>query len=107
MEQKLDPKTQNNDIGLYPVKARWAYKGTIASDIIIGEICTWIRAINGGSIVYRNPVTKENNIEYLQDGEKAPILFDKIYVSATVDGVIETTTASNVIYYTTPAQLGD
>jgi hypothetical protein len=97
---KMSAGIRNNDIGLYPARSRVAYTGVISADVTIGEIATWVRAVTGGWIVYRNPMSNEDGVEYVNDGEKAPICFDKIYSTKSVDG--KTTTAQTVLWYSTP-----
>lgn len=105
-ENRIDPNTRNNDIGVFPGTSRMLYSGAVglAGDKLVGGVATWIRCVTGGWVVYHNPLNDTDNAEFLQDGEKAPLIFDKIYDTTTaVDSQV--TTAQTVLYYTTPDRL--
>ena len=99
--RKLDPKTRNNDIGLYFGRSR-----RVVIDQTFGEMASWIKANVGGDIVWKNSITGEIGIWNLEDGEAAPIVCDMILTSGTVGGTLETTSATGMLWASTPADLG-
>lgn len=100
MSNKLDPATKNNDIGLYFRRTR---RATI--DVPFGETATWIKAQLSGDIVWINSQNTENGVINAEAGEMIPIVCTEIVTSATVAGVLETTTASGFFYAVTPTDL--
>lgn len=95
--QQFDITTPNNDIGLYMGKTRkltWA-----GADITLPEMATWLKVENGGEVIWKNTITGEVGIWVFGDLETAPIVFNKILASATIDGSAETTNVTGSIYW--------
>ncbi len=98
---KVSRESYNANIGAYPVSSHLFSSTSGASDLIIPDkqVAFQIRSIEGGWIVYHQPYTNEDCIEFLQIGERSLLIFDKIYsISTTVDGK-ETTAGQQIIYY--------
>jgi len=94
---KLDPNTPNNDVGLYFGKTR-----RVVIDTPFSEPATMIKAEVAGVIVWRHAITKELNVWELEADETVPVFADMIAASGTVDGSLETTSASNMFWGTAP-----
>lgn len=91
----------NKDVGLYITKSR-----RVVLDADIGELAIWIKAGTAGDVVYQDVQGGgEAQVWSLEAGEVAPLVFDKILTSATIDGNLESTTATNMIWGTSPQQI--
>lgn len=101
MTNKLDPNTRNNDVGLYFGRTR-----RVTLDTKFGEVASWIKAGAAGDVVWKNSISGEIGIWNLEAGESAPIACDEILTGATIDGTPETTGATNILWASTPSNLG-
>jgi hypothetical protein len=98
---KFNSQTPNNEVGLTFTKTR---RVIIGNDF--GEMATWIKAGNAGDIVWYNSELDEYGIWNLEAGETVPVACTKIVATATIDGNLETTTASNIFWATSSARIG-
>jgi len=97
----LNRSDLNTNIGLYITKSR-----RVVLDADIGRICTWIKCAAAGTVVYQDKVGDgDAEVWDLEAGETAPLVFDRILTSATIDGVTETTTATGLIWGSSPSQI--
>lgn len=88
--QRPDTNTPNNDIGLYIGKSR---KVPFTTALIqLPEFANWLKPKSAGTIVWKNTATDETSVTDFEAGEMLPIVCDQILVSATIDGVLESTT---------------
>jgi len=87
---KPDLNTPNNDVGLYIGKSR--RRVTAGALIQLPEFANWLKPATAGTIVWKNSLTDETSVTDFEAGEMLPIVCDQILVSATIDGVLETTT---------------
>lgn len=99
---KLDPQTPNNDVGLYWKKSRRVDPLGAGLPFTIGEVCTGMKTSTAGIVVVENSVTGLQNVLSFEAGEWQPIVYDRVLVSATIDGVLETTTATGLFWTTSP-----
>jgi hypothetical protein len=99
--KKLDPNTRNNDIGLQFGKSR-----RVVVDALFGELASWVKAVGAGDIIWSNSVSGEVGIWNLEAGESFPVVCDQILSAATIDGNAETTTATTMLWASTPSDLG-
>ncbi len=99
MSKKLDPTTPNNDRGLYFGKSR-----RVILDTPFQETASWIKAGTAGDVVWRNEVG-ELQIWNLEAGETFPCNAVEIVTNGTVDGTLETTGATSLLWATTPQDL--
>lgn len=99
MTTKLDKNTPNNDRGIYIAKSR-----RVVIDTPFGEIASWIKAGTAGDIVWRNQ-SGELNIYTLEAGEPCNCSATEIVSAGTVEGTPETTTATNLLWASTPLDL--
>ncbi len=105
--KKLDPNTRNNDIGLYWDKCRRVDPAAAGLPFTIGEVATGLISSVANTVVTENTVSGEINVVPFEAGEWKPIVFDKVLVGATIDGVAETTTVATGMFWTTsPANIG-
>ena len=104
-EHKLDADSLNNDIGLYWEKCRRVAPSGAPLPFTVGEIATGMIATTAGVVVTRNTISGINNIVPFEAGEWKPIVYDQVLASATIDGVLETTTASGLYWTTSPAKV--
>lgn len=100
--KKLDPNTRNNDIGLYFGKSR-----RVIVDEPFGELASWIKAGTAGTVIWSNSVSGEVSIWDLEAGESFPAPCDQILSAATIGGSPEVTSATNLFWASTPANLGE
>lgn len=98
--KKFNTMTPNNEIGVYFVKSR-----RVTVDTEFGEMATWIKSTTAGDIVWQNTELDEISVITVEAGEILPIVCNKIITSATIDSVLETTTATGMFWITTPQQL--
>ena len=99
---KLSSAIPNNEVGVYFTKSRRVVVGTS-----FGELATWIKSGSAGLVVWHNSYTDEYGVWELESGEVAPIACTSIVTSATIDGVLETTTATNMLWATCAGNLGE
>jgi hypothetical protein len=99
-EARLDPKTRNNDVGLYFRRSR-----RVVVDAPFGELATWIKSIDGGDVIWKNTKSGETNIWNFEAGETIPLTCDIILSGATIAGTPETTASANMIWASSPADL--
>lgn len=105
-ENKLDPSTKNNDVGLYWGRTRRVDPLGAGLPYAIGELATGIKAGIAGDIVWYNSLIDETSVITVEAGEWVPIACTDILSGATIDGVAETTTAGTPAFWTTtPAAL--
>lgn len=94
---KFDTNTQNDDVGILLTKVReLVFAG--GSDFTLPETATYLKASSAGKIVWYFSETDETSVLTLEAGEFIMTPFDKILDSATIDSVLQTTTA-NVFYW--------
>jgi hypothetical protein len=98
---KLDPNSQNNEIGIFFRKSR---KVTIGTQF--GELASFIKAKQEGDVVWKNNITGEVNVWNFEAGETYPLVCDEILVSATIDSVLYTTAPTDLFWASTPANVG-
>lgn len=98
--QKFNPHTNNNEIGVNFVKSR-----NVTLDQDFGEMATWIKATTAGIVVWYNKEAEETNVITFTAGEKLPLVCTMILTNATIDTVLETTTATGLQWITTPQKL--
>lgn len=102
---KFNPTTQNNEIGLTIGKSR-----RVIINKPFGERANWIQAGTGGLLVYKNLEADETSVILMETGQLLAIACDVILTSAFIDHgegpVEETTTASDLFWAATPANLG-
>ena len=98
---KLNPNTPNNEVGLCITRSR-----RVKLDIPFGELAVWLKAGTAGDVVWYNDETKETGIWNLEAGEMTPLACTVILTSATIEGVLESTTATNMLWATAAQQLG-
>ena len=96
----LDPSTQNENIGLYISRSR-----RVVVDTTFGQLATWVKAQTTGDVVWENSISGEQGIWHLESGETAPLICDKILTNATIDGILETTSASGMLWGCSGASL--
>ena len=99
---KLDPNTTNNDIGFYSVTGRRVVKDTLFAQ----GVATFIQALQEGYVVWRSP-RGENNLSYFQAGETRGLVCDMIIAAGKVDGADEITEPTDLLYFNTPANVGE
>lgn len=97
----LDPKTQNADIGVY---INMSGRVTLDEYFRDNALATWIKASSGGDIVYQN-WDDETQLWNAEDGETVQICAKRILTNGTVDGSVETTSATGMFWGQTPATL--
>jgi hypothetical protein len=99
----LNRSDLNVNIGLYITKSR-----RVVLDADIGHACTWIKCSSAGTVVYQDKAGGgDAEVWQLEAGEVAPIVFDRILTSATIDGSTETTTATGLIWGSSPSQISN
>ena len=98
---KLDPATQNINIGLYIGKSR---KVTIGQKF--GELACFIKAVQAGTVVWSNSLTGEVSVWEYEAGETYQLVCDEILASATIDGVLYNTVPTDLYWASTPAGVG-
>lgn len=99
---KLDPKSQNNEIGIFFRKSR---KVTIGQQF--GELASFIKAKQAGDVVWKNNITAEVSIWTFEAGETFPLVCDEILSGATIDGTPYTTAPTDLYWASTPANVAD
>lgn len=104
--KKLDPSTRNNDIGLYWSKTRRIDPLAAGLPYAVGEVATGLVAGTAGIVVYTNALTGDDDVMSFEAGEWKPIVFTDILFGATIEGIAETTTATNMFWTTTSADIG-
>lgn len=103
MTQRLDPETRNNDTGLYWTKTRRA-DPTYPTEL--PDLATGLKGVQAGDIVWYNKYTDETGVIFVEAGEWVPVACTKILSSATIDGVLESTTVTNIFWTTSGSQIG-
>lgn len=98
---KFNSATPNNEVGLFFTRSR-----RVVINQSFGELATVIKCSSAGYVVWQNSQLGEVGVWYLESGEIAPIACDKILTSATIDGNIETTTATGLFWATSAAKIG-
>ena len=78
----------------------------VTLDVSFDELAIWIKAGTAGDVVWYNEFTDEYGVWNLEAGEVAPIGCTKIVTSATVGGVVETTTAGGMFWASSADRLG-
>jgi hypothetical protein len=99
--QKIDNYKQNRDRGLYISRSRRVVVGTSWL-----EQSSFIQTLTAGIVVWKNSDTNEVGVASGEAGQFLPICADIILASATIDGVLETTTSTAMIWYATADNLG-
>jgi hypothetical protein len=99
MTTRLDKETANNDRGIYIAKTR-----RVVIDTPFGEIASWIKAGTAGDVVWRNQ-SGELNIWNLEAGEPFNCSAIEVVSVGTVAGAAETTSATNLLWGSTPLDL--
>ena len=99
--EKLNTASPNNELGLYFTRSRRVVVGTA-----FGEMATCIKCSVAGVVVWSNSETGEIGVWSLEAGEFFPVICDKILVSGTVGGVVETTTATGMFWATAASNVG-
>lgn len=102
----LDPETRNNDIGLYWTRTRRVDPAGGGLPYAIGELATGLTVGTAGTVVWYNKYTDETGVMSFEAGEWKPIAFTEILATATIDGQIENTTATNMFWTSSSANLG-
>lgn len=99
-----DLNTQNEHIGLYIGKSRKIIFTVLGGIIQLPEFANWLKPTVASTIVWKNSKTDETSVSEFEAGEMLPIVCDQILVSATIDGVLESTTPDPLtIYWMTSA----
>jgi len=105
MTEQLNPSTPNNDVGLYWKTSRRVDPLAAGLPFKIGQLATGILAGLAGTVIWKN---EEGSAEITQfeAGQWLPCATTEILVGATIDGVAETTTATNLFWTASPLNLG-
>jgi len=99
-DEKLDPFTQNKEIGIFFRKSR---KVTI--DAPFGELASFIKSKQAGIVVWKNNLSGEVNVWEFEAGETYPMICDEIVSGATIDGVPYLTGPTDLYWANTPANV--
>lgn len=101
--KKLDPATQNIEVGIVITHSDYVK----AYDIPFDRLATVIKTTTAGEFVYQNGSNGEAGVWSTEAGEGWYIACDRILTSATIDGVLRTTTipATNIMWATTAADI--
>lgn len=101
--KKLDPATQNIEVGLVITHSDYIE----GYDIPFDRLATVLKAGVAGEIVYQNGSNGEPGVWKVEAGEPAFIACDRILTSGTIGGIVRTTTvpATDIIWGTTAADI--
>lgn len=106
MTEKLNPHTPNNDVGLYWKTSRRVDPLGAGLPFEMGELATGITATLAGLLVWENE-EGDAQVTTFEAGQWLPCAATKILVSATIDGVLETTAPATGWFWTaSPLNLG-
>lgn len=98
---KFNSETPNNEIGLCMTKTR-----RVVINKNFGELAIVIKCTTAGTVVWFNSQLKEYGVWYLEAGEAFLAACDTIVTSATIDGILETTTAGGLFWGTCTSRIG-
>ena len=93
--RKLNPQMRNADYGIIITKSRRVKTPLPYS---VGELANMLKSVDGGDIVFYNAINGESNVWNLEAGETYFGFFTEILVSATIDGVLETTSSAVMMW---------
>jgi len=99
---KISTATPNNEVGAIITRSR-----RVVLDVSFGEMATWIKSGSAGDVVWYNSKNDEYGVWNVEAGEGWPIACDMIVTSHTIDGTLESTTATNLVWASTAPRIGN
>lgn len=101
--KKLDPATQNIEVGILITHSDYAKSYGEPFD----RLATILKAKVAGEIVYQNGSNGEPGVWNLEAGEPVLIACDRILENATINGTLRSTSiaADQIIWATTAADI--